>query len=862
MPVPTKDPGDEVVSADHNFLAGLLNGSSDDYGVPVNLYRYNSSGGFSQTTGNQDTTNGLIQLWQYGTVGSATEVGRVTKAGVLAKMRDRGGMVFSLDAYAGGATINTATGTETSGTLYAATDAAWTAAFAAVAGAGGGTIQLGQGDYLAPQAGLTWPNNMTIRGAGRGITTILHRVGNSTLSQTEPIRAIGCHHFTLCHLTVDGMAPEIAAFGSVGSSLPFGYGASGEITIEAQFVPLTASTFQVIGGYENTIYDVEVRNFHNHGIWCGGQRNAVVNNHINGQALTSYVAWGGPPATNYNAGGSLYGIAGTGQTEAVDVLIEGNVVHGLRYPGIFVGGRRATIVNNRVFDCHRDLDASGSGGGVIALGPAWDGVHVVATGPSSCYPDIGAVTSPGYLLPVDAVIADNVIGGRHVAVTDGTSGLVVYRPDYGSPGGAPTSGQSQDNGGIEINQPESVLISNNRISGIAGIGIHISCTGGAGTSNIVVSGGIISKCWRYNVQGAPATSFSGAITITTSAGNATGLRIDNVTIARCSNAIYTEGTLAAISMDGVTIRDCTYGLTQTAAPASMNFGPGNQVYDSSGIGTYTTKPLPFRAYRSSGATGSLTAQEEWAALLVNASAAGNGLWVQGGFSSTHPGLRLQDYTGTQLLDIWGNGQIVSTSSLAAGYGATIANAGASSKGLKVTSVTQALSLNTTDTGASVRILETYQENGTDKVGLGLDASDNFAIYDADLTTRLLKVAPTTGALTATGTVFPSGQATVGFQGANASVADSGGTTTIGTNVGGWLMLSDPVGGGVLVTVCKYGSGVHGTPIINVGTDFDGSGTDTGSVWAVYRDGGTGVYTIKNKRGSGGARTVRWAFIGG
>lgn len=113
-----------------------------------------------------------------------------------------------------------------------------------------------------------------------------------------------------------------------------------------------------------------------------------------------------------------------------------------------------------------------------------------------------------------------------------------------------------------------------------------------------------------------------------------------------------------------------------------------------------------------------------------------------------------------------------------------------------------------------------------------------------------------------GTLYPSNQVTYGLvMGAAISVAQSG-TTVIGTNVAGILWVYDNTGGDTLVTVCKSGVGVHGTPIQNIGTNFDGSGTDAGAVWSVYRDAGTGAFTIKNRRAAGGSRTVSWALLGG
>lgn len=119
-----------------------------------------------------------------------------------------------------------------------------------------------------------------------------------------------------------------------------------------------------------------------------------------------------------------------------------------------------------------------------------------------------------------------------------------------------------------------------------------------------------------------------------------------------------------------------------------------------------------------------------------------------------------------------------------------------------------------------------------------------------------------GNVNATGAVVSGGQSgtAYGVYYGTASVASGGGTTTVTSlaSPSGLLHCVDPSTGDYLIT--HVGSaGVTGTPVANIGTNFNGTGADAGAVWAVYLTGG--AVTIKNKRGAG-SRTVNWNFWGG
>ncbi len=116
---------------------------------------------------------------------------------------------------------------------------------------------------------------------------------------------------------------------------------------------------------------------------------------------------------------------------------------------------------------------------------------------------------------------------------------------------------------------------------------------------------------------------------------------------------------------------------------------------------------------------------------------------------------------------------------------------------------------------------------------------------------------TSAAVKAGGIIYPSGQVGYGLSYGTASVAQSG-TTTVSTNVYGLLLVVDPSSGAYMIT--SSGPASISTAIINSGAQFDGTGADTGSLWSVYVT--VGVITIKNRRSSGGNRTVTWLYLGG
>ena len=448
MTLVTKSPGDEIQSEDINSTTGHLKGTSGYGQDATNLYRYNSSGGFSLTVGNQDTTNGLVQLWQYGTVGSATEIARATKAGILGKLRDKGGWTFNLDAYST-STLNAATGSSST----TASDAAWTAVFSAVSAAGGGTVTLGPGSYSAPTSSVTnWQDNCLITGAGMDATTIIRP--NS--SNSQPILFVSKTDSGVANLTVDGNRS-----GNNGTT-------TGVNTVEVS-----------IDGTRCFAYGVKVVNFNYVGIGMSGTENSVVNCSI---GLTS-------PPSSYTAlaGGSrdygaIYGIqTGAGVTER-RLLVMGTKVYGTRSAGIFIGGNGLTITACHVYDCHRGDFPDGIGGGQIAIAPTNGANRSTNITISDCH--VGPITR------------DNSIAGTGI-----TTGIEINSCDYVNISdctidGSQSGGGAAFNCGIAMDQgATNISITGGTIYGCVK-GLFVSNAGGLavkkfGVSNVnFVSNGI------------------------------------------------------------------------------------------------------------------------------------------------------------------------------------------------------------------------------------------------------------------------------------------------------------------------------------------------------------------------------------
>lgn len=453
MAIPTVDSGDEVRAVDHNSIVGLLNGTPDDattaYAQPVKLNRFNDPALYSLTVGNQNTTNGLIAQFQYGAVGSATTVVSIRKRGVEARLNDIGGQVFLLDAYAAdGITLHAATGDaagiaalEASGAQLTANDAAWTAALAAIQAVGGGRLQLGPGTYIAPSSAVTLIDNLTVAGVGMFGTILKHRKSTSSGWSSG--------------------WPAITTFVSAGvfrNKVTFrDFAVDGDRTHNNAFSGGLSAIEVAADGDDNAILGVRVFNWNWIAMEAAGHRNTIDGCRIEGPMLGSYTPWA-PSNTDY---GGWYGISNPGNVETSHLTVTNNVVYGCRNNGATAMGDHAVIDGNRLYENHRDISPTGSGGGQLSVG----------------FSPLGAgVQGARY-----SIISNNTVGGTTLGtyavgieintVISLASGVTIAGSDVVCVGNA-ISGQPGV--GIAVNDASGVLVIGNTVRGSASNGIAVA----------------------------------------------------------------------------------------------------------------------------------------------------------------------------------------------------------------------------------------------------------------------------------------------------------------------------------------------------------------------------------------------------
>ncbi len=491
MALATVAPDDQVESENHNSIVGLLNGTPG-FGQPTKLYDYSDTATYSLTVGNQDTTNGLIAKFQYGPVGAATEVVRITKAGIYGVIHDLGQTTFELEGFAAvGANIRGTSPSEDP-------DAAWTAAFAAVQAAGGGTILLGPYTYLAPTSAVTWVANCILRGAGMYATTIYHR--NS--SAREPVRFLNLAGCGVIDLAVNGNYSNNKTF------------ASAEITVD---------------GDHSFAHRVRVYNHNYWAIECGGLDTSVSECHIVANAPNSYTPWS---LTNLDENG-LWGVVTASTQVCKRIRILGNTITGHRSGAIVGGGIGCVIANNTVEDNHRsDLGFSaGTPGGQIAL---------VFT----------KTTATGDTQPQHCVVANNAVGPMPSAVggVGGAIGIecnswknclvIGNTVNNVSEIGISFSASGAASSGCQIigNTVHSVDTHDATVAGGGSIGVTVDANG-YNISGLLIEGMVVSNC--RNVL---STAESGG-------GVVTGLSMKNWTLI-ANTAGWTNNMATSVYKSG------------------------------------------------------------------------------------------------------------------------------------------------------------------------------------------------------------------------------------------------------------------------------------------------------------------------
>lgn len=343
-------------------------------------------------------------------------VARMRLAPVEAKIRDMGGFVANVDAYADGVTVNNYTVSGTGGNCSAAV----IAALVDLATWGGGILEFGIGSYCYP-AGVTWINNVLVRGT-RGHSVLIHPPNSSTL--------------------VNALGPSSAGYTNLGfTGLEFNGNWENNLDFPA------ASSEVAITGDDCFFYNNTLRNFNAFGVQWAGTRTVIANNRVlgpnNGAGAASYENLHVGHFPNRYAGRD--GIFTPGNLTVKFGLVHGNYVTGLRLPGIVVGGSGLIVTQNHVENCHRSYGfaADGTtetGGGQIALCP---------TTVSSAYP----------IYPTDWVIGDNYVG-----------------PSATSFAGDVLTGVTTWANGIELNSVTDGVCSDNVIERVPVFGISLDTT--------------------------------------------------------------------------------------------------------------------------------------------------------------------------------------------------------------------------------------------------------------------------------------------------------------------------------------------------------------------------------------------------
>jgi hypothetical protein len=433
---------------------------------------------------------------------------RMRVTALEAKVRDMGGVVHHVDAYAAGLglVVNDGVGDP---------DAAINAALAAI-GSNPGVIQFGPGTYLAPSGAVVWPSNIVVRGAGRGVTILKHRDSSAQPVILLPLGA-NTTNFTVKDLTVDGNR-------SGGTNVDYN---NSEISLEA-----TGPAHQ---NTDCAVIDVEVKNFNKVAVAPGGLRATVHGCHIYVDPPTDPYA---NLATFPTRFGGAYGINPSGATVSEQMLISDCVVHGLRSAAITPGGRGMTVIGCRLKDNHRGDFPAGVNGSQLAPTTSMD-----------------AAGNPQ--LPVDVLILDTI-------VEDETYGTYSGGMEFDSCTNVVVDGciiRNQYAHGIKIASSggacTDVTISNTKIDGISRNASAVTAGGSVGVAMVAtsairvvrLSNVSIANCRNlaYMVGDVDAVSFLGVTQNNNTAGLTVGGGV-GANIQSGGGNLYLAGAGAAVPL--------------------------------------------------------------------------------------------------------------------------------------------------------------------------------------------------------------------------------------------------------------------------------------------------------------------------
>ncbi len=288
-------------------------------------------------------------------------------------------------------------------------------------------------------------------------------------------------------------------------------------------------------------------------------------------------------------------------------------------------------------------------------------------------------------------------------------GCTVYGATY----------NNNSNNGIELDSVQGALLADCAFEDQHGIGIKIASSGGP-CSDIRVQNCIVKS---INGVTASAPSLGGSVAVFI-ANNAVypirGVVVSGMVVRDCHYILYTGGDVGSYALYDWILTNNTNGWEKADAAETWNSDLHTMV--SGAI-------MPIRR-RVNQAPSGANSPNDYAAVYINAHASGNGLWVQGAADGSHYALRVGNNAGATLWYIVGNGQVISQ-----------ASAGPN------------LSLDTIVTTAAIRSLLAFQESGSTKGAIGLDAVDVLAVLNAGATAVLTKFPTAANPFSVVGAAF-------------------------------------------------------------------------------------------------------------
>lgn len=554
---------------------------------------------------------------------------RLRVAALETKIRDMGGLVQNVDAYAGASVpVNDGVGDP---------DAAINAAITALGGLPG-VIQFGPGTYLEPTSAVVWPDNVIIRGAGMYATTIKHRASSSDI----PINLFQKTDSGVMDLTVDGNYAQNTTYNGC------------EVSVD---------------GTRCFAVNVKVINFNKIGIEAAGLDNSVRSCIVTGLAPASYTALPVSLGTT-EVYQSLYGILVPNNVTSRRVWVTDCVVTGTRSAGIFVGGTGSAIIGNRVENCHRGDFPLNTQGGCIAT----VSTKTTVTGDTT---SDHMIVADNYVGPSPTIPSGGGTGGSCGIEIDGTRHTLVSNNVV----------NDVRNIGITVNSGQfdtyDIVIQGGSIHGVdtapglpgAGGSVGLVINGSVGaTSGVMVRGVSISSCtnaiWTENTVSGYA--FEGLILESNTNGwtksdtavdyQSFGHVYSNTSHAKLPNRFYQADNSGAPSAEASWAATFYNSSATSGAGATGNGvwvrGGGSAIDYMLHITNRANNLVGLDIFGNGTAMQTANQASAFVSQMTNADLLGYGLSIQAGTNGSQYAIHAVNGAGTAvLLDLFASGQL-------------------------------------------------------------------------------------------------------------------------------------------------------------------------------------------------------------